>query len=411
MTASPGGPSGQGADTAPRAATADTAAPQPNGRQRARRTGLLLLALAVVLVGLGYLVWKLWLSPPTETTDDAYVAGDVVAITARDSGTVTAILADDTQRVRAGQALVDLDPATADVDLAAAAARLGQAVRSVRGDTSQVHTALASVRASEIALARAEADLKRRRQAVVSGAISAEEAAHAADAVKSAAAAVDVARNQLTVARTRVEGSSIVTNPAVQAAIAEYRRAAIRRSHMHLVSPIDGTIAKRSVQVGQQVGAGMPLMAVVPLDQLWIDANFRETQLADLRVGQPVTITTDIYGDKVTFHGKVEGLGAGSGNAFALLPPQNATGNWIKVVQRVPVRIALDRAELASHPLRIGLSTTVTVDTADRSGSPLGTMASRPIATQPSLSPDVEGEIRAIIAANAGSAGNLGNRP
>jgi membrane fusion protein (multidrug efflux system) len=384
--------------------TNDEASPTERGNPRARRRWLTILAVIVVIAVVAYAVWRLFLAAPSESTDDAYVAGDTVTITARDPGTVTALYADDTERVRAGQPLVDLDPATADVELQAAAAQLGQAVRGVRADFSAVNAAEAEVTNARADLARARNDLGRRQQAAQQGAVSGEEVAHAADTVKTATAALDLAQSKLAQAQTQVQGADVHTNPAVLAAIANYRRAAIRRSHMHITAPVDGTIAQRTVQIGQQIAAGTPLMAVVPLHRVWIDANFRETQLADLRVGQPATITTDTYGGEVTYHGHVVGLGAGSGNAFALLPPQNASGNWIKIVQRLPVRIALDGRELDTHPLRIGLSVDVEVDTSDTSGSLLGREARQPFATQASDSPNVDADIARIIAANAGRA-------
>jgi membrane fusion protein (multidrug efflux system) len=382
----------------------EAAPPVERGNPRARRLWLTILAAVVVIALVAYAVWRLFLAAPSESTDDAYVAGDTVTITARDPGTVTALYADDTERVRAGQPLVDLDPATADVELEAAAAQLGQAVRGVRADFSAVNAAQAEVTNAQADLARARNDLGRRQQAAQQGAVSGEEVAHAADTVKTATAALDLARSKLAQAATQVQGADVHTNPAVLAAIANYRRAAIRRSHMHITAPVDGTIAQRTVQIGQQIAAGTPLMAVVPLHRVWIDANFRETQLADLRVGQPATITTDTYGGKVTYHGHVVGLGAGSGNAFALLPPQNASGNWIKIVQRLPVRIALDGQELDKHPLRIGLSVDVEVDTSNTSGSLLGREARQAFATQASDSPNVDADIAQIIAANAGRA-------
>jgi membrane fusion protein (multidrug efflux system) len=220
--------------------------------------------------------------------------------------------------------------------------------------------------------------------------------------VKVANANLALARAQAAQARTTVQGTDVDTNPAVMAAIAAYRRAAITRSHMHVVAPISGVVAQRTVQVGQQVAAGTPLMAVVPLDRLWVDANFRETQLKDLRIGQPATITADIYGGKTVYHGKVIGLGAGSGNAFALLPPQNASGNWIKIVQRVPVRIGLNANELRQNPLRVGLSATVTVDTADQRGPRIGSAATQVDSTRGTngKDPAIEARIAQIIAAN-----------
>ncbi|TPG42533.1 HlyD family efflux transporter periplasmic adaptor subunit [Sphingomonas koreensis] len=384
----------------------ETAPPIERGNPRGRRKWLTILGLVVVVAVIVYVAFRLFFATPSETTDDAYVGGDTVTITARDGGTVTALYADDTERVRAGQPLIDLDPATADVELQAAAAQLGQAVRGVRANFSQVNAAGAEVTQAQADLARARNDLARREQAAAQGAVSGEEVAHAADTVKTASAALNLAESKRAQANTQVQGTDIRSNPAVLAAIANYRRMAIRRSHMHITAPVAGVVAQRTVQIGQQIAAGTPLMAVVPLGRVWIDANFRETQLADLRIGQPATITTDTYGGKVTFHGHVIGLGAGSGNSFALLPPQNASGNWIKIVQRLPVRIALDPNELAKYPLRIGLSVDVDVDTSNISGSLLGREAKRAFATQKSDTGDtgVGADIARIIAANEGRA-------
>ncbi|HEX7848440.1 MAG TPA: efflux RND transporter periplasmic adaptor subunit [Sphingomonas sp.] len=389
-------------------APAAPAAPVPPvvepAKRNTRRRLLVIVTAIIVLAALVYAIWAFFLVGPRESTDDAYVGGDTIAITARDPGTVLGLYADDTQRVAAGQTLVTLDPATADVDLAAAAAQLGRAVRGVRGNFSQVNSAQAELTQAQAELSRARNDLSRRRSAAGEGAVSGEEVAHAADSVKTATASVTLAQSKVAEANTQVQGTDIRSNPAVLAAIADYRRAAIRRSHMTLITPVAGVVAQLRVQIGQQIAAGTPLMAVVPLDRVWIDANFRETQLADLRIGQPVTITTDTYGGKIKYHGKVSGLGAGSGNAFALLPPQNASGNWIKVVQRVPVRITLDPRELNKYPLRIGLSVNAEVDTADTSGPVLGGQSAQPYAPQTSDvgGTAVDAQINAIIAANAG---------
>ncbi|WP_298674482.1 efflux RND transporter periplasmic adaptor subunit [uncultured Sphingomonas sp.] len=373
------------------------------GRPALRKRLLTILAVVVVIAGLAWLVFGVLLAPPSEETDDAYVAGDVVAITARDGGTVVSLHADNTQAVKAGQPLIDLDPATADVNLAAAAAELARAVRATRADFSKVGASGAAVIQAQAQLSAAQADYARRKSAAGAGAISGEELSHAADAVKVATATLNLARAQAAQAESTVAGTDVNTNPAVMAAIAAYRRAAIIRSHMHIVAPIDGVVAQRNVQVGQQIQAGAPLMAIVPLHRLWVDANLRETQLRDLRIGQRATVVSDMYGGKVVYHGRVVGLGAGSGNAFALLPPQNASGNWIKIVQRVPVRIALDPKELDRNPLRVGLSVKATVDTADRSGAKLAQPAASPyqgdVATDAS-DPAVEARIRQIIAAN-----------
>jgi membrane fusion protein (multidrug efflux system) len=366
-----------------------------------RRRAFAVLGIVLLVALIVWAVMHFLLAKPEEETDDAYVAGDVVAITARDPGTVVALHADNTQSVKRGQPLVDLDPLTADVNVEAAAAELARAVRATRADFTRVGQSDAGIVQAQAELTRAQSDYSRRRGAAAEGAVSGEELSHAADAVKVAAANLRLAREQRRQAESTVGGTDVNTNPAVLAAIAAYRRAAIVRSHMHVVAPIDGVVAQRTVQVGQQIAPGTPLMAVVPLTRLWVDANFRETQLKDLRIGQPATITSDMYGGDIVYHGRVVGLAAGSGNAFALLPPQNASGNWIKIVQRVPVRIALDPRELTSNPLRVGLSVTATVDTASQSGPRLASNAMQPYTGDTNVGdPAVEARIRRIVAAN-----------
>ncbi len=381
----------------------DTAAPPPKpaGNPGLRKKLLLGLGAIILIAAIVWAVFHFLLAAPEEETDDAYVAGDVVTITARDPGTVIALHADNTQAVKAGQPLIDLDPLTTDVNLAAAEADLAKAVRGTRSDFSRVAESDAAVIQAQAQLAAARADYARRQGAAKEGAVSGEELSHAADQVKVASAALNLAKSRRVQAQTTVQGTDVGTNPAVLAAIAAYRRAAIVRSHMHVVAPIDGVVAQRNAQLGQQIAAGTPLMAVVPLGRLWVDANFRETQLKDLRLGQPVTVVADAYGGDVVYHGKIVGLSAGSGSAFALLPPQNASGNWIKIVQRVPVRIMLDPRELAANPLRIGLSVTATVDTADVSGPRLAQPAAVPYRGNiAEADPQVEAKIAQIIAAN-----------
>jgi membrane fusion protein (multidrug efflux system) len=380
----------------------------PAGAHKARKLALMALG-GVVALGLGGGALKMTvLASPSEETDDAYVAGDVVAITSREAGTITALHADNTESVKRGQPLLDLDSSTADANLAAAEAELGRSVREVRSRFARVDETQAEIVKASADVARASSDLVRRRGAAKEGAVSGEELDHADETVRTANAALALARSQHAEAEAAVQGADIETNPDVQAAVAAVRRAAIIRNHMHLTAPEDGVIAQRVVQLGQQVSPGAPLMAVVPLHRVWIDANFRETQLADLRVGQPVTLTSDAYGAHTVFHGKVLGLGAGSGNAFALLPPQNASGNWIKIVQRLPVRIGLDPSELDRNPLRIGLSVTVEVDTRDHSG-PAVARAAPPAPFQSeadqAAGPEVEAQIARIIAENRGSGG------
>ncbi len=371
---------------------------------QARRRWLIILGVVVAVALILVVAHRLIFGGVSESTDDAYVGGDVVAITAREPGTVISINADNTETVRAGQLLVEFDPATVNVNMAAAEAELARAVRAVRSNFASVDEGQAEVNRAEAELAHAQGDLARRRGAARGGAVSGEEVAHAVDAVNTARAALALAQSRRTQAQTTVQGTSVRSNPAVMTAIAQYRRAAIAEQHMRLISPVDGTIAQRTVQLGQQVSAGVPLMSVVPLHRVWIDANFRETQLRHLRVGQPVTIKADIYGGDAVFHGRVVGLAAGSGSAFALLPPQNASGNWIKIVQRLPVRIALQPDELDKHPLRIGLSVKATVDTTDRSGSLLGAPARGTLGQTASQEggPDLEARTNHIIAANQG---------
>jgi membrane fusion protein (multidrug efflux system) len=380
-----------------------TAAQQEPPKSRARRTGFILLGIVVVLAAIAYGISVL-LAPPSEETDDAYVGGNVVSITAREGGTVTALHADNTQQVTRGAPLIDLDPATEDVALASAEADLGRAVRAFRSQGSSVDEASAEIAQAQADLGRAENDYRRRKAAVADGAVSGEEVSHAADAVTTARAALNLANAKRAQAASSIQGTEVQDNPAVLAAIAAVRRAAISRAYMHIPAPVTGVVAQRTVQLGQRVAPGTPLMAVVPLDSLWVDANFRETQLQHMRVGQPVKIKADVYGGKVVFHGKVLGLGAGSGNAFSLLPPQNASGNWIKIVQRVPVRIALDPKELAKNPLRVGLSVTTVVDTSNTSGPMVAGSAPPAGGTQEVVDggPETEARIRQIIAQNLG---------
>ena len=337
----------------------------PNGK---RRFWLTIVAVVVLAGGLAYGLYWLFYARYFESTDDAYVAGNVVTITAKEPATVLALHADNTQTVRRGQLLVEMDPAIAKVNLQSAEANLARAVRAVRGAFSRSDTSQAQLRQAQVTLTQARADYQRRRAAAASGSVSAEELAHARDAVAAAEAAVNSASSSLAQSQAAVSGTDIATNPDVLAAEAQLRAVVIAMGHMRIIAPVDGVIAQRTVQAGQQVAPGTPMMAVVPLSKVGIDANFKEVQLDRVRVGQPVTVKADIYGGGVTFHGRVEGLGAGSGSAFALLPPQNASGNWIKIVQRVPVRVALDSEELKAHPLRVGLSVTVDVDVRDQSG-------------------------------------------
>ncbi|MBC6943212.1 MAG: HlyD family efflux transporter periplasmic adaptor subunit [Xanthomonadales bacterium] len=350
-----------------------------NGGNRKRRGLMLAITLVFVLAGAAwYLLWLLVWSQ-REVTDDAYVNGNQVIVSAQVPGTVVAILADDTQRVEAGQVLVRLDPTDTELALAKASSALAHAVRQVRQLTESAGQADTAVAARELDFKRAQADLARRTPLLAANAVSPEEVAHARDAVRLAGSALQAAQRQAAAAHALVDGSDVAGNPAVLQARAAFREAWVHARRNEILAPISGYVAQRNVQVGNRVQPGQPLLTLIALDDLWIDANFKESQLANIRIGQDAHIESDIYGGKVAYRGKVVGLGAGTGSAFALLPPQNASGNWIKVVQRVPVRIALDTAQLARHPLRIGLSTTVKVDTHERNGAMLASTASEAV--------------------------------
>jgi membrane fusion protein, multidrug efflux system len=374
-----------------------------------RRALLLALLIGLFLAaGIGYAIYWALVARYVESTDDAYVVGNLVQITPQVSGTVLAIGADDTDYVKAGQTLVELDQADSRVALDQAEAALARSVRQVRNLMATTGEIGANVALRAAELARTRADLARRAPLAASGALAAEELQHARDAVMSTQAALDAAEQQLAAHKTLVDRTTVETHPDVQSAAARMREAYLAYARTALPAPVSGIVAKRSVQVGQRVGPGTPLMAVIPLDQVWVDANFKERQLLNLRAGQAVKLFADIYGSAVEFHGRVAGFGAGTGSAFALLPPQNATGNWIKVVQRVPVRIALDPAELAQHPLQLGLSMEVEVDTHERDGElrPLAARTTPAYQTKAyaSLTDTADQRVAAIISANGGDA-------
>ena len=356
----------------------------PNGNKRKRI--LLGMTLLFILAGIAYGVYYTMVLSTREQTDNAYVGGNLVTLTSQVTGNVQEIRADETQLVKAGAEIIKLDPVDAEVALRQAEARLGMTVRQLRERYSGVAQYDATIAQRKVGLQKAEDDLARRVPLVADQTLSAEEVAHARQAVQDAKAALDVAIRQADAFRSGIAGVDLTRHPSVLAAKADFIQAWLAARRTAILAPVSGYIAKRNVQVGGHVAPGMPLMSIVPLDQLWVDANFKESELQDIRIGQPAIVEADIYGGKVEYHGKVAGLSAGTGSAFSLLPAQNATGNWIKVVQRVPVRIALDPKELAAHPLRIGLSTVVTVDTHQRDGAMLGaSMPSAPVYTTQSL--------------------------
>jgi membrane fusion protein (multidrug efflux system) len=391
--------------TTPSSTTPTSTSPTSTTPTSYRRRGLWGLGVIVTLGILAYGAYWFFDGRYYEATNDAYVNGDVVQVTAEIPGTVVALNVDDTQPVENGQVLLRLDPADANIALANAEADLARAVRFVRGQFAQSEQLRAQIDEREQAERTANDDLARRSTLIADGAISAEELSHARDAVTTARASVLAARQQLSQTVAQIDGTTIADHPIVLAAAAAVRNAALALHRTELIAPTSGMIAKRSVQVGQRVAPGTPLLAVVPLDDVWIDANFKEVQLADMRTGQPVTVRTDLYGGSVTYHGHVVGIAAGSGNAFALLPSQNASGNWIKIVQRVPVRILLDPKELKEHPLRVGLSAAVRVDLHDTSGPLMTTVVrneAQPVQASAGADPAIDARISAIIADNAG---------
>ncbi|MCF1490464.1 HlyD family efflux transporter periplasmic adaptor subunit [Pseudomonas sp. AA27] len=354
------------------ATPADTSIPAPApDNTRKRKVWLLALLLILVLAGAGTWAWYSLVGRWYESTDDAYVNGNVVEITPLVTGTVTSIGADDGDLVHAGQVLLQFDPADSEVALQSAEAKLARTVRQVRGLYSNVDSLKAQLQTRQAELQKAQQDYNRRKVLADSGAIAAEEVAHSRDDLTVAQAAVNSARQQLNTSTALVDDTVVSSHPEVMAAAADLRQAYLDHARTTLVAPVTGYVAKRTVQLGQRLQPGTTTMAVIPLDEVWIDANFKETQLRDMRIGQPVEITADLYGSEVRYTGTVDSLGAGTGSAFALLPAQNATGNWIKIVQRVPVRIHLDPEQLKKHPLRIGLSTVTEVDLHDQSGPAL----------------------------------------
>jgi membrane fusion protein (multidrug efflux system) len=358
---------------------------QVTANSTARKKWMLVLAVIFVLAALAYLVHWYIHGRHFEYSDDAYVSANIVQITPQVAGTVVAIAVNETDFVRAGEVLVTLDGTNAQVALDDAEAQLAQTVREVRtlyAVNNSLTATLAQHRAelaqAQVDMRNAQADLARRQPLVATGAVSQEELQHAQTAVEVArshvaalTAALTTAQEQLLTNQALTGGIAVRNHPRVKAAAVKVQQAYLDLHRVAILAPVDGYVGKRNVQLGQRVAIGVPLLTVIPLKQIWVDANFKEAQLRHIRMGQPVALTADIYGDKVDFHGRVAGIGAGTGAAFALLPAQNATGNWIKVVQRVPVRIALDSKEVVAHPLRVGMSMEATVDLSTQDGAVL----------------------------------------
>ena len=349
-----------------------TSSPEAAAAAPSRRGKLLRGLLFVILILLvAFAAWYYFLGRWAEETDDAYVGGNQVQITPQITGTVVSIAADDGMKVEQGQLLVQLDPADTEVAMQQAQANLASTVRQVRGLYRSVEGAQAELNARQVTVKRAREDFARRRDLAATGAISNEELAHARDELAAAEAAVAGSRETVERSRALVDDTVIATQPDVEAAAAQLRQAYLNNARAGIVAPVTGYVARRSVQVGQRVQPGAALMAVVPAEQMWVDANFKETQLRHMRLGQEVELRSDLYGGDVTYKGRITNLGLGTGSAFSLLPAQNASGNWIKIVQRVPVRITVDAKQLAEHPLRLGLSMKAEVNLHDQKGTVL----------------------------------------
>ncbi|MBA4708009.1 HlyD family secretion protein [Aquitalea aquatica] len=372
---------------------------------KSRKRNLFVATGIIAALAIGYgAYWGLVLSHQ-ENTDDAYVAGHMVQLTPEVGGTVVKIAAEDTDRVNSGQTVVAFDNSDAKLAFERARNEFAQTVRETRQLMTSTQQLAAQVAVREAELAKAQADLKRRETLAGSDAISSEELGHARDAVSTAKAALDAAREQAKATDALVGKDVLAKQPNVQRAASKLKEAWLALQRTEVKAPVSGYVARRNVQVGQRVAAGTPLMVVVPLESVWVDANFKEVQLAKIRIGQDVELTADLYGSKVSYHGKVQGLSAGTGSAFSLLPAQNATGNWIKVVQRVPVRIQLDPKQLKEHPLRVGLSVDAVVDISKQDGPSLAdTPRTTPAQETHALTPDLKQAdelVASLLAANA----------
>ncbi|MDB6062500.1 MAG: efflux pump rane protein [Verrucomicrobiaceae bacterium] len=359
--------------------------PATNGNKQKRQRALLLLLVVVIIAAIIFAIYWMLSGRYHESTDDAYVAGNLVQITPQVPGTVISIGADETDSVHLGEVLIALNPADAKIALERSQAELGEAVRQVQKLFLGVGQFEAGVVMGEAGLVRAQLDSQRRAGMDTAGAVSREDLEHSQQLTTFAEAGLVLAQSQLDSSRALTTKTDVAHHPQVLAAAAHVRDAYLALQRTKIPSPVNGYVAKRAVQVGQRVMPGETLIAVVPLDQFWIDANFKEVQVRHLRLGQPVKVTADIYGDNIEYDGKIAGLGMGTGAAFSLLPAQNATGNWIKVVQRLPIRVELDPEQLRKHPLRIGLSMQVSVDTHNRDGAVLASKSR----TEPAFSTTV----------------------
>lgn len=383
------------------------ATPQaPKNKKKTRKIAMLLLTGIFIIIAIAYLFYWLLVLRHFESTDDAYVAGNQVQIMAQVSGSVTDVNFDNTDFVKKGDVLASIEPTDAEQAFERAKTALANSVRQTHQLIINGKQYLANITLRQTQWQQAQTDLKRRIVLGNVDAIGREELQHARDAVETAKAQYDVAVQQYNANQAMVLNTPVAQQPQVLRAAAQLRDAWLALQRTKVRSPIEGFVSRRAVQVGQRITPSTSLMAVVPAHHIWVDANFKETQLENMRIGQVVTVVSDMYGDNVKYSGKVVGIDMGTGSAFSLLPAQNATGNWIKVVQRLPVRIELNDREVAEHPLRIGLSALVTVDTQNRDGRVLAdTVRTEPLYQTSALTLDlvpVNAIIADVIHANAG---------
>ncbi|SBS35316.1 Multidrug export protein EmrA [Marinomonas spartinae] len=343
-----------------------------------KKTTVVALVITAVIACIAAYIWWSKIGQFHESTEDAYVAGNVVNVMSQVSGTVTDIMAENTNLVKQSDLLVKINPVDAKLALQQAQANLASTIRAVRNSFAALEEQRANVELAKVALDKADNDYQRRIKLRKNNLISNEDLSHYKSTYISAKASYDVAQKAYDAIKTKVDHTTVLTHPDVLKAESALKSAWLALHRTTIVAPVSGYVAQRSVQVGQHVSAGSTLMSIVPLNHVWVVANFKETQIGNIRSGQPVTLTSDVYGSSITYHGTVQGIVPGTGSAFSLLPASNATGNWIKVVQRVPVRIALQSTELTKHPLRPGLSMNVTVNTQNAGKAELTTVATPP---------------------------------
>lgn len=339
---------------------------------------LLLVTVAGLLAGLIYLLYWWSFASRFVVTNDAYITGNLAPLKAQTSGTVVDVRVDNTQYVHQGDVLVRLDGLQAQIALERAEANLADSVRQIETAFSQADMLRQKLAAKEAILNRSQRDLVRYRSVADDGAVSAQQIENSEFQVRELEADVRQIRAELGGAEALIRNTSPADNPKVLQAVAALKQAYLDNARQRIVAPVSGFVAKRTIQPGEQVRPETPLLAIVPLDYLWVEANFLENELADVQPGQPVEITVDLYGSDVVYHGEVLGLGAGTGSVFGLLPPDNATGNYIHIVERVPVRIGLRAEELSANPLRPGLSAVVRIDTGHSGRSVLEPLTSTP---------------------------------